>query len=212
VTRFRRLLAALLTIVGAAALIWVSVAFLLAASTRREYEATLERERKAPPVEETARIPESVPLGDPIGTLELPRVGLSGVVAEGDQDAVLDVAIGHLPDTPLPWQPGNSALAAHRDQLFRSLKDVRIGDVLTLKTPHGDFDYRIRKTAIVKPDDLSVLESTSIPTLTLISCYPFNYVGHAPKRFVVHAERAGWVGEGQPEPKRGAVRSQTSLP
>jgi sortase A len=117
------------------------------------------------------------------------RVGLSGVVLEGDQDAVLDRAIGHLPDTPLPWNIGNSALAAHRDALFRPLKGVRLGDILRLKTPHGDFDYRVSETLIVNPEDVWVLDPTPVSMLTLISCYPFNFIGNAPKRFIVRAEQ-----------------------
>ena len=116
-------------------------------------------------------------------------MGLSGVVVEGDDDSVLDRAIGHLPDTPLPWSTGNSALAAHRDALFRPLRGVRLGDVLRLKTPHGDFDYVVRETVIVEPDDLWVLDPTPVSMLTLISCYPFNFIGNAPKRFIVRAER-----------------------
>jgi sortase A len=110
-------------------------------------------------------------------------------VVEGDSDAVLDRAIGHLPDTPLPWKPGNSALAAHRDTIFRPLRSVRLGDVLRLKTPHGDFDYRVRETLIVKPEDVWVLDPTPVTTLTLISCWPFDYIGHAPERFIVRAEQ-----------------------
>lgn len=102
---------------------------------------------------------------------------------------MLDRAIGHLPDTPLPWSVGNSALAAHRDALFRPLRHVRPGDVLRLKTPHGDFDYVVRETMIVEPHELWVLDPTSVSMLTLISCYPFNFVGNAPKRFIVRAER-----------------------
>ena len=69
------------------------------------------------------------------------------------------------------------------------LKGVRLGDVLRLKTPHGDFDYRVSETLIVKPEDVWVLDPTPVTTLTLISCWPFNYIGHAPERFIVRAER-----------------------
>jgi sortase A len=124
-----------------------------------------------------------------VGSLQIVRVGLSGVVVEGDSDAVLDRAIGHLPDTPLPWHSGNTALAAHRDALFRPLRDVRLGDVLRLKTPYGDFDYQVRETLIVKPQDVWVIDPTPRSMLTLISCYPFDYIGHAPERFIVRAER-----------------------
>src|SRR4029434_6688341 len=148
-------------------------------------------------------------VGEPIGTLEITRVGLAGVVVEGDSDAVLDRAIGHLPDTPLPWKDGNSALAAHRDTIFRPLKGVRLGDVLRHKTPHGDFDYRVNETLIVKPEDVWVLDPTSNSTLTLISCWPFNYIGHAPERFIVRAER---VKNRYEEHQGGATHASPLLP
>ena len=145
--------------------------------------------RRLPATDEGRTAPASLAIGEPIGTLEIARVGLSGVVVEGDEDSVLDRAIGHLPDTPLPWHTGNSALAAHRDALFRPLKGVRLGDILRLRTPHGDFEYLVREILIVKPDALWVLDPTPVSMLTLISCWPFNYIGSAPERFIVRAER-----------------------
>jgi sortase A len=185
----QRWLAGLLIVVGALALLWVAVTLAVTASSRRHYAAMLETMRTAPASEGTADLPASLTAGEPIGTLEIARVGLSGVVVEGDDDAVLGRAIGHLPDTPLPWHTGNSALAAHRDALFRPLKEVRFGDVLRLRTPYGDYEYRVREILIVKPEDLWVLDATRGSTLTLISCYPFTYVGHAPERFIVRADR-----------------------
>jgi sortase A len=112
------------------------------------------------------------------------------MVAEGDDDSTLSIAIGHLPDTPLPWEDGNSALAAHRDTFFRPLRDIRIGDELRLTTTvHEQLRYRVRETLVVGPEDVGVLDSTDSPSLTLITCYPFNFVGHAPQRFIVRAER-----------------------
>lgn len=186
---FQRWLAGTLIVAGALALLWVAVDLAVTASYRRHYAATLESMRTSPRPEEERGLPASLPAGEPIGTLEIVRVGLSGVVVEGDDDSVLDRAIGHLPDTPLPWHTGNSALAAHRDALFRPLRDVRSGDVLRLTTPYGDFEYRVRETLIVKPEDLWVLDATPGSMLTLISCYPFAYIGHAPERFIVRADR-----------------------
>jgi sortase A len=111
------------------------------------------------------------------------------VIAEGDDDATLNVAIGHLPDTPMPWQEGNSALAGHRDTLFRPLQHVRVGDELRVSTASGDFQYQVRETMVVDPNDVWVLAPTDRPTLTLITCHPFSYVGTAPRRFIVRAER-----------------------
>jgi sortase A len=107
----------------------------------------------------------------------------------GDDENVLDASVGYLPDTPLPWTSGNSAFAAHRDRLFRPLKDIRTGDAIRLSTPHGELNYRVLKTMIVKPKDVWVLGPLPSVDLTLITCYPFYYVGSAPNRFVVQAEK-----------------------
>lgn len=187
--RVRRGLASVLFVCGAAVLLWVAVDAMLTASYRHQVEAALQDLENAPVPEEERIGPTSLATGEPIGTLEIVRVGLSGIVVEGDDGSVLDRAIGHLPDTPLPWQAGNSALAAHRDALFRPLRSVRFGDILRLKTPHGDFDYRVRDILIVKPEDVWVIDPTPVSMLTLISCYPFSYIGHAPERFIVRAER-----------------------
>ncbi len=183
-----RWLARLLIVSGATAVTWAAFQMVSAAWYQRQTEDALETLRRVPAMERRLT-PDTLSVGEPIGTLEITRVGLTGVVVEGDEDAVLDRAIGHLPDTPLPWQEGNSALAAHRDTLFRPLRGVRLGDVLRLRTPHGDFDYEVRETLIVKPDDVWVLDPTLMTTLTLISCWPFDYIGHAPERFIVRAER-----------------------
>jgi LPXTG-site transpeptidase (sortase) family protein len=185
----RRWLARLLVAGGAAVLLWAAADQMATASYRRYYEAALESMRTSPATEEGHTAPASLAIGEPIGTLEIARVGLSGVVLEGDEDSVLDRAIGHLPDTPLPWHTGNSALAAHRDALFRPLKGIRLGDILRLRTPHGDFEYLVREILIVKPDALWVLDPAPVSMLTLISCWPFNYIGAAPERFIVRAER-----------------------
>ena len=186
-TMLRRMIGLVLILVGAAALAWVGFLFASAAWYERQTRDALEVLRQAPP--SNTPTPDTLAMGEPIGTLEITRVGLSGVVVEGDSDAVLDRAIGHLPDTPLPWKTGNTALAAHRDTIFRPLRSVRLGDVLRLKTPHGDFDYRVNETLIVKPDEVWVLDPTPVTTLTLISCWPFDFIGHAPERFIVRAER-----------------------
>ena len=125
------------------------------------------------------------------GMLEIPRIGLSEAFAEGDDDGTLRTAIGHLPDTPLPWQKGNIAFAGHRDQHFRPLRNIRIGDEIRLATPRGAFTYAVRGTFIVAPEDLWVLAPTNGRELTLITCYPFDFIGHAPQRFVVKAATSG---------------------
>jgi sortase A len=89
----------------------------------------------------------------------------------------------------MPWEGGNTAFAAHRDGLFRPLRHVKIGDEVRVRSERGELIYRVDETKIVTPDDLSVLEPRSADTLTLITCYPFNFIGNAPKRFIVHATR-----------------------
>jgi sortase A len=129
-----------------------------------------------------------------VGLLDIPRLNISSPVLSGDGAEMLDVAVGHLPDTPKPWESGNSAVAAHRDGLFRPLRNIRPGDDIRIRTVYGDLHYKVRDTKIVAPDDLSVLRSTDEQTLTLITCYPFNFIGHAPKRFIVHADRVPAAG------------------
>ncbi|HEX9187547.1 MAG TPA: class D sortase, partial [Vicinamibacteria bacterium] len=121
------------------------------------------------------------------GRFDLPRLGLSALVAEGVDDATLGVAIGHVPGSAFPGEPGNVALAGHRDTVFRLLEEVRPEDVLRLVTPDGMFEYRVEWLAIVDPGRTDVLASSDEPLLTLVTCYPFEYVGEAPLRYVVRA-------------------------
>ena len=113
--------------------------------------------------------------GDLVGMLDVPRLQLSTPVIEGDDTGTLRRAVGHLPDTPMPWNAGNSAIAGHRDGLFRPLKDVKIGDEIRFRTTREEYPLSGHQDdTIVKPDDLSVLAPQSDPaTLTLITCYPF---------------------------------------
>jgi LPXTG-site transpeptidase (sortase) family protein len=122
-----------------------------------------------------------------IGRLEIPRIHLSTVVAEGASARVLRKALGHVPGTALPGQYGNIAIAGHRDTFFRHLGKLRSGDTINLITPNGRFRYAVERTEIVGPDDVGILQSGGDSSLTLVTCYPFYFVGPAPKRFIVHA-------------------------
>ena len=121
------------------------------------------------------------------GRLELPRVGLSALVAEGVGEGTLGVAVGHFPDSAFPGESGNVALAGHRDTVFQMLKDIWPQDVVRLTTPDGSFDYRVEWLAILEPARTNVVASTGESLLTLVTCYPFDYVGSAPLRYVVRA-------------------------
>jgi sortase A len=122
-----------------------------------------------------------------VGVLEIPRLKVSEVIASGDDDKTLKTAIGHLTDTPLPWTSGNSVIAAHRDTHFRPLRHIRHGDLIRLKTRKGMLEYVVKDTMIVAPTDVWVMAPSRARTLTLVTCYPFNYIGPAPQRFIVKA-------------------------
>ena len=122
-----------------------------------------------------------------LGKLEISRLNLSAMVREGVDAHTLSESVGHVPSTPLPGHAGNFALAAHRDTLFRALKDIKRDDLITFQSQKQTFTYQVQSTRIVKPTDVSVLGSYGGETLTLITCYPFYYVGSAPKRFIVRA-------------------------
>jgi sortase A len=133
-----------------------------------------------------------VEAGPLAGELEIARLGIDAMVKEGDDEGTLSVAVGHIPSTALPGRPGNVGLAAHRDSLFRNLKDIRENDLITLRTLAGAYQYSVVWTKIVKPGEVSVLDPTAgKETLTLVTCYPFYFVGGAPLRFIVRAQRRG---------------------
>jgi sortase A len=125
--------------------------------------------------------------GGAIGEIQIPRLGLTAVVVQGDSAAILQHAVGHLTGTALPGESGNVVLAGHRDTFFRPLRQVHAGDAITLKTRDGDFEYLVESTAVVRPSDVRVLQPTGGRTLTLITCFPFSYLGSAPDRFIVRA-------------------------
>lgn len=133
--------------------------------------------------------PRLVIQGGVIGEMEVPRLGLKSVVVQGDSPKILQRAVGHLPETALPGETGNVVLAGHRDSFFRPLRNIQSGDVITLKTLDGDFQYQVESTVVVPPTDLQVLQPSTDRTLTLITCYPFYYVGSAPNRFIVRARQ-----------------------
>jgi len=123
-----------------------------------------------------------------IGRIEIPRLGISAIIKEGVDAGTLRVAVGHIPSTALPGRPGNVGVSAHRDTLFRNLKDAQPDETITLTTAEGEYSYQVVSIAVVDPTDVSVLApSANHKTLTLVTCYPFYYVGHAPKRFIVRA-------------------------
>jgi sortase A len=127
----------------------------------------------------------------PLAVIRIPKIHLEAPVLPGTDDGTLDRAVGHIEDTAKPGTDGNSGLAGHRDGFFRGLKDIVAGDVIELDTLQGTDSYRVERTWVVDPEDVSVLDPTSTRALTLVTCYPFYYVGSAPRRFIVRAVLAG---------------------
>jgi sortase A len=131
--------------------------------------------------------------GGVLGRLEIPRLHLSVMVLEGVDDRDLRRAAGHIPGTALPGEPGNIGIAAHRDTFFRPLRRIRPGDIITLATLAGTYHYHVVSTTIVLPEDFEVLHPEANDTLTLVTCFPFYYIGSAPDRFIVRAEKSPGV-------------------
>jgi sortase A len=146
---------------------------------------------EAPRTEPTvaaAAIMEAPPSGAVIGRIDLPDVGIEAVVVEGVDDRELRLAVGHVPGTALPGADGNCVLAGHRDTSFRGLREIQVGHVIRLASSLGETHYRVRETKIVEPNETEVLHPTEGRVLTLVTCYPFSFVGTAPQRFIVVAD------------------------
>jgi sortase A len=127
----------------------------------------------------------------PEAVLEIPRIGLEAPVFDGTDDLTLNRGVGRIIGTARLDQEGNLGIAGHRDGFFRGLKDVVVGDSIQLKTSAGTETYRVDQIRIVKPNDVQVLKDRAVPTLTLVTCYPFYYIGNAPLRYIVRASVAG---------------------
>jgi sortase A len=148
-----------------------------------------DQEVTAPKLIEPPIIEEAVDLheGNPIGKLVIPRIGISVMVLHGIEEATLTVGAGHVPGTPLAGIEGNFVIAGHRDTFFRKLEGILPGDSIQFATVHRSYEYIVESSEIVAPEDTRPMESRARQELTLITCYPFYFVGAAPKRFIVHA-------------------------
>lgn len=134
--------------------------------------------------------------GGAIGEVEVPRLGLKVIFVQGDSQRILRRAVGHMSETAMPGEKGNVVLTAHRDSFFRPLRNIQSGDTIKIETLDEEFEYQVVSTEVVSPTDIRVLQPSSDNTLTLITCFPFYYVGPAPKRFIVHARQIGRLPEG----------------
>jgi sortase A len=153
---------------------------------QRQANLTLDRGqvRPAPPAG-----PDAAAMGGLVGRIEIPRLGVSVIVAEGTDEATLRRSAGHIEGTALPGRSGNVGIAGHRDTLFRPLQNIRKDDVILLTTLQGEYRYRVVSTEIVPPTDVAVLNPDGNQILTLVTCHPFYFIGPAPNRFIVRAKR-----------------------
>jgi len=145
--------------------------------------------------------PRAVPADALLGRLTIPRLNLTAMVREGDNERTLSLALGHIPGTAFPGQRGNVGIAGHRDSLFRALRDIQKDDIIRVETGGGDYSYKVEETEIVQPEEVSVLKPGQHAELTLVTCYPFYYVGSAPERFIVKARAITSAPERKPSPR-----------
>ena len=183
--RLLRLASYLFFLVAAAALGYY--AYIKGSAWMFEERAARELAR-APQVTMARDLPE-VARDGLIGRVEIPRLRLSVALAEGAGTATLRKAAGHIEGTAFPGDPGNVGIAGHRDTFFRPLRRIRPNDLIVIDTLRGRYRYRVLSTTIVRPRDVGVLAPTPRQELTVVTCYPFYYIGSAPYRFIVRAER-----------------------
>jgi LPXTG-site transpeptidase (sortase) family protein len=182
-----RTLERVLFAVGIAALAWYATAHIEAAREQAALSRELDAIRGASSSSSSGRAATILPARALVGRIEVPRLHLSALAREGIDVGTLRGSVGHVPGTSLPGLAGNAAFAAHRDTFFGPLQRIRQGDEIVVTTPEGVHRYEVTGTRIVDPSDVSVLEPSRDSRLTLVTCYPFDYVGSAPKRFIVLA-------------------------
>jgi sortase A len=196
--RILRALEYTLTIVGLTLALWCAVVFVEARHTKN---------LPVPPPSTAVALPgdaaDDAPRPHPpvaagawVARLDAPTVHLNATVLEGTSDATLARAAGHIEDTAFPGESGNFGIAGHRDTTFRPVRRIKPGDPLVVTTPDRVYTYRVTRTFIVAPQDVYVLDPADHSTLTLVTCYPFEFIGHAPKRFIVAADLVEQRGAG----------------
>ena len=188
----RALFASAILLLGYSGFVWLD-AWLFQRRANADLDRLLRDRQAASRVakREPVAAPKAVPAatGSLVGRIEIPGQQLSVVVLEGVDGTTLRRAVGHIPGTALPGEAGNVGLAAHRDTFFRPLKDVKVEDEIQVSTPAGVFKYQVVSIKIVDPKNVGVLAPSRENVLTLVTCYPFYFVGPAPKRWIVKARQ-----------------------
>ena len=191
-----------LFIAGAVTLAWVALSLFQARLYQQSAGSALDAQVRAAQIQSAqiqpaqiqaaSQLPANLPRaivkeGEVLGRMEISRLGMSIVILEGTSSRTLRLGVGHIAGTAFPGEPGNIGIAGHRDSYFRALKDIRSGDEIGIQTATGLSRYQVDRVQMLEPSDIAVLAPTAVPGITLVTCYPFYFVGPAPRRFVVHA-------------------------
>jgi sortase A len=176
-----------LFIAGTLAVLYVALALLHAKLYQDAAVNTLEKKIYAQEQHQVGRPQPVAKEGDVLGRIEIPRLGVKVAILEGTTSETLRLGVGHIAGTALPGEPGNIGIAGHRDTYFRALKDIRVNDEIQIQTATGISRFAVDSVEIVDPGDTGVLARSAGSAVTLVTCYPFHFIGAAPKRFVIHA-------------------------
>jgi sortase A len=187
--RFIRWTRCILLITGILALSYVAITLIGARIYQKNAVLILDKQIQAEEQHKAEQPEPTIREGDVLGRIEIPRIGVSVAVLQGTTSQTLWLGVGHIKGTELPGEPGNIGIAGHRDTYFRALKDIHRDDEIQLQTATGITMYEVDWIQITSPSDVGILAPTAESSLTLVTCYPFYYIGAAPKRFFVHAHR-----------------------
>jgi sortase A len=187
--RFLRWTRLILLITGILALSYVALTLISARIYQNNAVSILDKQIQAEEQHQAGQPASAIKEGDVLGRIEIPRIGVSVAILQGTTWRTLRLGVGHIQGTALPGEPGNIGIAGHRDTYFRALKDIRKDDEIQLQTAAGIARYEVDWIQITSPSDNGVLAPTTESSLTLVTCYPFYYIGAAPERFIVHAHR-----------------------
>jgi sortase A len=187
--RLMRWMRSILLIIGILALSYIAITLIGARIYQRNAMLTLKKQIQAKEQHKAEQPVPTINEGDVVGRIEIPRIGISAAVLQGTTSRTLRMGVGHIKGTALPGESGNIGVAGHRDTYFRALKDIRKDDEIQLQTATGIARYEVDWIQITSPSNIGVLAPTTESSLTLVTCYPFYYIGAAPKRFIVRAHR-----------------------
>jgi sortase A len=188
---FLRWMRRFLIVTGALAVSYVALAMLYAKVYQEAAGNRLEKQIYAHEQQTANLTSVDDKEGDVLGRIEIPRLGVKVAILEGTSAQIMRLGVGHIAGTALPGEPGNIGIAGHRDTYFRALKDIRANDEIQIQTATGLSKYEVDSVQIVAPGDTGVLAASAESAVTLVTCYPFYFIGAAPKRFIVHARRDG---------------------